>query len=264
MLKTVFYLSKMDCPSEEQMVRMKLTGVSSVQKLDFDLESRTVLVYHEGQPEVIDSLLGELSLGSKRLSSTATESFTAGIPEDHHRKLLWTVLGINFSFFLIEMLFGVFASSLGLVADSLDMLADAVVYGLSLWAVGSSLSRKKAVATKSGYFQLLLAALGFFEVVRRFVGDEQVPDFLSMIVVSAFALIANSFCLYLLQRSKSKEAHLKASMIFTSNDVIINAGVILAGILVFYTGSKYPDLIIGGIIFLIVTRGAFRILKLGR
>jgi Co/Zn/Cd efflux system component len=85
-----------------------------------------------------------------------------------------------------------------------------------------------------------------------------------MIVVSILALIANSVCLYLLQRSKSEEAHMKASMIFTSNDVIINSGVILAGILVLVTKSKYPDLVIGGIVFLIVVRGAIRMLKLGK
>jgi len=67
-----------------------------------------------------------------------------------------------------------------------------------------------------------------------------------MIVVSILALVANSICLYLLQGSKSDEAHMKASMIFTSNDVIINSGVILAGILVLVTESKYPDLIVGG------------------
>jgi len=57
---------------------------------------------------------------------------------------------------------------------------------------------------------------------------------------------------------------MKATMIFTSNDIIINTGVILAGILVLLTKSKYPDLIIGAIVFLIVVRGAFRILKLGK
>jgi Co/Zn/Cd efflux system component len=85
-----------------------------------------------------------------------------------------------------------------------------------------------------------------------------------MIVVSILALIANAVCLYLLQRSKSEEAHMKASMIFTSNDVVINGGVILAGILVSVTESRYPDLIIGGIVFLIVVRGAIRMLKLGK
>jgi len=78
------------------------------------------------------------------------------------------------------------------------------------------------------------------------------------------AFIANSVCLYLLQKSKSEEAHMKATMIFTSNDIIINTGVIAAGVLVLLTQSKYPDLIIGAIVFLIVVRGAFRILKLGK
>jgi Co/Zn/Cd efflux system component len=90
------------------------------------------------------------------------------------------------------------------------------------------------------------------------------PNFKMMIVVSLLALVANSVCLYLLQKSKSNEAHMKASMIFTSNDVIINSGVILAGVLVLYTNSRYPDLIIGAIVFLIVVRGALRILKLGK
>ena len=90
------------------------------------------------------------------------------------------------------------------------------------------------------------------------------PDFRMMIGVSLLALMANSVCLYLLQRSKSDEAHMKATMIFTSNDVIINSGVILAGILVLVTESRYPDLIIGGIVFLIVVRGAIRMLNLGK
>jgi Co/Zn/Cd efflux system component len=83
-----------------------------------------------------------------------------------------------------------------------------------------------------------------------------------MITVSILALIANSICLYLLQKSKSKEAHMQASMIFTSNDVIINLGVITAGVLVYWLQSNKPDLIIGTIVFLLVIQGAVRILKL--
>ena len=153
---------------------------------------------------------------------------------------------------------------MGLVADSLDMLADAVVYGLSLWAVGAIGARKKKVATLSGYLQMCLAVLGLVEIVRRFFGFEAVPDFRIMIGVSMLALIANSICLVLLQKYRSREAHMKASMIFTSNDVIINAGVILAGVLVLLTNSNIPDLIVGTIVFLIVVRGAVRILELGK
>ena len=90
------------------------------------------------------------------------------------------------------------------------------------------------------------------------------PDFQTMIVVSVLALIANVICLYLLQKGKSKEAHMQASMIFTSNDVIVNLGVIVAGGLVYLTNSKYPDLIVGTIVFFIVVQGAFKILKLSK
>ena len=124
--------------------------------------------------------------------------------------------------------------------------------------------RKKKVARLSGYFQLTLALLGIIEVARRFIQFEAMPDYRIIIGISVLALIANAICLLLLQKSQSKEAHMKASMIFTSNDVIINSGVILAGVLVLVTQSKYPDLIIGSIVFLIVVRGAIRILKLGK
>ena len=86
-----------------------------------------------------------------------------------------------------------------------------------------------------------------------------------MIIVSAFALAANGICLYLMQKSKSKdEAHMKASMIFTSNDVIINLGVISAGVLVNWLNSGKPDLIIGTIVFVLVIQGAMRILNLSK
>ena len=84
-----------------------------------------------------------------------------------------------------------------------------------------------------------------------------------MIVISFLALIANTICLYILQKSKSNEAHMQASMIFTSNDVIINLGVIIAGVLVLWSNSSIPDLIIGAIVFILVIQGAIRILKLG-
>jgi Co/Zn/Cd efflux system component len=145
------------------------------------------------------------------------------------------------------------------------MLADSFVYGISLFAVGGTVIRKKRIAKLAGYFQISLAIVGFLEILRRFFGNEVLPDFSTMIVVSSFALIANGLCLYLMQQSKSKEeAHMKASMIFTSNDVIINLGVILAAILVNLLDSGKPDLIVGTIVFVLVIKGALSILKLSK
>ncbi|MFP4506047.1 MAG: cation transporter [Cyclobacteriaceae bacterium] len=266
MNKTTFRIAKMDCPSEENLLRMQLDELKAVKSLHFDIPQRRLVVVHQGELDKIEKAIGALKLDSsivKTEQATDNEAKLPSADEQKQRKLLWAVLIINFAFFVIEITTGFLSDSMGLVADSLDMLADALVYGLSLFAIGHA-ARKKRTARISGYLQLTLAAIGLAEIIRRFVGMEELPDFQTMIIVSAFALLANATSLYLLQKSKSQEAHMQASMIFTSNDIIINLGVILAGVLVFVTSSKLPDLIIGAIVFVIVTRGAIRILKLGR
>jgi len=264
MQKSVFEISKMDCPSEENLIRMKLDGISGIKNLDFDIPNRRLQVFHQGEVQEIEQSILDLNLGGKRLQTQETDQ-TDFSENTQQKKLLWSVLIINFLFFIIEMTTGFFSKSMGLVADSLDMLADSFVYGISLFAVGGSVLRKKKIARLAGIFQLILAIIGFGEVLRRFFSEEKMPDFTMMIVVSIFALIANGICLYLLQKSKSKqEVHMKASMIFTSNDVIINIGVILAALLVHWLNSNKPDLVIGSIVFILVVQGAIRILKLGK
>ena len=263
MQKTTFEISKMDCPSEENIIRMKLAEISSIENLDFDIPNRKLTIYHNGDHQQIEGSIVELRLGGKKLSSELTNQ-TKFEEHSNQKKLLWSVLLINFIFFIIEMTTGLISRSMGLVADSLDMLADSLVYGISLSAVGGTFIRKKRIAKVAGYFQITLASVGFMEVVKRFFGTEKMPDFSTMIVVSVLALIANGICLYLLQKSKSKEAHMQASMIFTSNDIIINLGVIVAGGLVNWLDSSKPDLIIGTIVFALVIQGAIRILKLSK
>lgn len=263
MQKTIFEIQKMDCPSEENLIRLKLDGIKEVTHLDFDLEKRRLIVYHSNNLDLIEESISQLKLDSKLISTVASNDIDFSELSDQ-KKVLWAVLIINFVFFLIEIISGLISNSMGLVADSLDMLADAFVYGISLYAAGGTVKVKKNIAKLAGYFQITLAVIGFIEVLRRFVGVEEFPDFRTMIVVSVFALIANGFCLYLLQKSKSKEAHMRASMIFTSNDVIINLGVIIAGFLVLLLRSGIPDLVIGTIVFVLVVIGAIRILKLSK
>jgi Co/Zn/Cd efflux system component len=265
MQKTIFNISKMDCPSEERMIRMKLDGFSEIQSLNFDIPERKLEVYHTNKYDNILAALESLHLDTTLISSEPVEGIK--LPKEHiskERQVLWQVLAINFFFFVLEIITGFIAGSMGLVADSLDMLADSIVYGLSLIAVGGTLHRKKKVAGMAGYFQLALGILGFLEVVRRFISQEELPNYLLMIIVSLLALAGNSVCLYLLQKAKSQEAHMQASMIFTSTDVIVNIGVIMAGGVVYLTTSKLPDLIIGTIVFILVGRGAYRILQLSK
>jgi Co/Zn/Cd efflux system component len=254
----------MDCPSEEQMIRMKLADLTNINSLDFDIANRQLTVFHTDNHDQIFQRLDNLKFDTSLIESVSTDNYSTTDNTDQERKLLWQVLAINFFFFAFELTTGFISNSMGLVADSLDMLADSIVYGLALFAVGGTMTRKKNIAKSAGYFQLTLAVFGFIEVIRRFIGTGTIPAFQTMIIISILALIGNGLCLYLLQKSKSKEAHMQASMIFTSNDVIVNLGVIVAGGLVYLTNSKYPDLIVGTIVFFIVGQGAFKILKLSK
>jgi len=171
------------------------------------------------------------------------------------------LLAINAVMFVLELTTGVIAQSTALVADSLDMFADAAVYGLSLYAVAHSIRMQVRAAHVAGVLQLILALGVLLEVGRRFLlGSE--PESALMMVMALIALVANSTCLILIFRHRHGGAHMKASWIFSANDVIINLGVIVAGVLVAWTGSNYPDLVVGTIVGLIVLNGARRILAL--
>ncbi|MEQ3662667.1 MAG: cation transporter, partial [Flavobacterium sp.] len=133
MNKTIFEISKMDCPSEENLIRMKLNEISSIAFLNFDIPNRKLTVFHNGEIDQIEKSIIELNLGGKKISTEHTEQtdFKENI---NQKKLLWIVLIINFIFFIIEMSTGFISKSMGLVADSLDMLADSFVYGISIFA----------------------------------------------------------------------------------------------------------------------------------
>ena len=255
--KTIFKVPRMDCSSEETLIRMKLQAFPEVKGMEFDLPERLLSVYHDGRRDQILDAICELNLGGSIVSTEEIEEIPTS-DDGKQKRLLWAVLLINFVFFLLEMSFGLLSHSMGLVADSLDMLADSLVYALALFAVGAAVSRKKMVARVAGWFQISLAVLGIVEVVRRFLEAEGSPDFMTMMIVSTLALAANGVCLYLLQKTKSAEAHMQASMIFTSNDVIINLGVIVAGLLVYLTDSQLPDLVVGIVVFVLVLLGARR------
>ena len=262
MQKTSFLIRQMDCLAEEQMIRMKLDGLDQISSLQFDIPNRQLTVFHAGGADELFSVLQPLQLDTSILESVEVSDAPLSQKQETDRKILIQVLLINAFFFLLEGLTGFLSNSMGLVADGLDMLADSLVYGLALFAIGSSIQRKMQIAKLTGYFQLSLAILGLVEVIRRFLGFGETPSFQTMIVISILALIGNALSLYLLQKSQNEEAHFQALTICTSNDVIVNLGVIVAGVLVYFTQSRIPDLIIGTIVFVLVSRGAYRILKI--
>lgn len=179
------------------------------------------------------------------------------------KKVLIILLAINAVMFVLELVMGILAESTGLIADSLDMFADATVYCIGLYAVGKSVSKKANAAFISGVFQIMLSLAVAADILRRFfVGSE--PESVLIIAIGCIALFANTVCLILISKHKNGEVHMRASWIFSKNDVIANLGVIIAGLLVLMLGSRWPDLVIGSIIVIVVFRGGLSIIKQAR
>lgn len=175
-------------------------------------------------------------------------------------RVLIILLIINALMFVIEITLGFVAESTALIADSLDMLADATVYGIGLYAVGKPVLSKVRAAHTSGIFQIILGSAVAVDVIRRFIYGSE-PEPLIMLMVGAAALVANLICMKLIFRHRHGDVHMRASWIFSKNDVIANVGILLAAGLVYALDSSYPDMVIGLMIAVIVIRGGFHIVR---
>lgn len=264
MKKTKIKIQKMDCPSEIKMIEGVVEKIDQDIRMDFDLGDRTVSFYHGVDASLILQGLKNISLPGTLLSSEdILESDVPEVAPSVEAKTLKYLLAINFTMFFVEIFVGFYADSTGLIADGLDMLADSFVYGLSLYAVGKSLEAKNRTALLSGVMQISLGLLCLIEVARKFLfGSEPLSSF--MIVISIIALVANVWCLILIHKHKDGEIHMKASWIFSANDVIVNTGVIISGVLVYVLNSNIPDLVIGASVSLIVIKGGVSIIKLAK
>lgn len=264
MYKTRVVIRKMDCAAEERLVRMAVEGDPAVHRVDADLPARAVDVYHEGSTDRLVELLRPLNFGAEVVRSEPVEDCAAEtVPTSAQaeRRILRIALAINAGMFLAESIGGYLADSSALIADSLDMFADAAVYGIALYGVGQAFTGQQKAARLSGWIQLSLAGGALFEVVRRAIGGSE-PESSLMLGVAIVALVANATTMWLLSRHRQGGVHMKASWIFTTNDVLANAGVIVGALLVRATGSAIPDLIVGAGIACIVFSGALRILRL--
>ncbi|WP_166423312.1 cation diffusion facilitator family transporter [Paraglaciecola sp. 20A4] len=183
--------------------------------------------------------------------------------DKEQRTLLWTVLGLNGGMFFVEFIAGWLGDSSGLMADSLDMLADAMVYMVGLYAVGKAIQYKAKAALFNGSLQLVLAGLILVDVIMRLVGGSE-PQTGIMLWISLLALAVNLFCFILLSRYRTGDINMRASWICSRNDMIANVGVIISAGLVVWLDSAIPDLIIGTIIALVIVQSSVKIVQESR
>jgi len=178
------------------------------------------------------------------------------------RTLIW-VLGINITQVLLAGIVGIIADSTGLLGAALDNVGDAAVYVVSIFAVGRSIAAKSRAATLSGVLLILLAIGLLAEVIRRFVTGSD-PIGWAMILTAIANAASNLICLRLLHSHRERGVHVKASWIFTMNDMLANVGIVVSGIAVMILKSPVPDLLIGLLVVAIVIKGGWEILEHAR
>jgi cation diffusion facilitator family transporter len=176
----------------------------------------------------------------------------------HERRILVVVLLINASMFAAEFSAGLVAGSTALLADSLDMLADAIIYAIGLFALGRASHWRARAALTSGLFQLALGAGIAIEAVLKLFVDA-LPDTATMGLFGVLALIANTVCFVLLTRFRDGDINLRATWICSRNDMIGNVGVLIAAGLVWWLGAAWPDIVTGLMIAVVVIYSATRI-----
>jgi Co/Zn/Cd efflux system component len=176
------------------------------------------------------------------------------------RKTLKQVLGINMFQVALAGIVGFIANSTGLLGAALDNLADSAVYIVSIYAVGKGVVAQSRAANLSGVLLIGLGLLLLGEVIRRFLTEAE-PIGWAMIITAIINAASNLFALRLLKSQGERGVHMKASMVFTSNDMLVNLGIVLSGIGVMLLNSPLPDLIISLITVGIVLKGGYEILK---
>ena len=177
-----------------------------------------------------------------------------------HGRVLWMVLAINAVMFIVEGLAGMAANSTSLLADALDMLGDALVYGFSLFVLARSARWQAGASLAKGAFMLVFGLGVMGEAVYK-VLHPVIPSVETMGMVGGVALAANLVCFFLLNRHRADNLNMSSTWLCSRNDLIANVGVLLAAAGSYLLGSRWPDLVVGSIIAALFLSSAFGVLR---
>jgi Co/Zn/Cd efflux system component len=176
------------------------------------------------------------------------------------RRVLVVVMMLNLMMFVLEFGAGIIADSAALMADSVDMLGDGLVYGISLYALEQSLRWRAGMALAKGGFILALGLGIIVEIVLKVLWGHPPASGL-MLVFGAMALIVNVSCVALLWPYRRHDVNLSSTFECSRNDVMANAGVIVAAFVVSVTASPWPDIAIAVVIASLFLRSAFKVTR---
>jgi cation diffusion facilitator family transporter len=177
---------------------------------------------------------------------------------ESHSRVLWIVLGINSAMFVVEGAAGLLAHSTSLLADALDMLGDALVYGFSLFVLARSARWQAGAALAKGAFMLVFGLAVVTEAAYK-IFYPVMPRVETMSIVGVLAVAANLLCFSLLFRHRADNRNMSSTWLCSRNDLVANVGVLIAAGAGYLFAAGWPDIIIGCTIAALFLRSALRV-----
>ena len=177
-------------------------------------------------------------------------------------KILWIVLSINLVVFFGQFSAAIVANSSSLLADSIDMMGDVLAYGISIYAFNKGEKWGARASLFKGIIIGILACIVLLDVAKQIFIEELMPASNIMLIFSLIGLGANSICLWLLTSYQNDNLNMKSVWICSRNDILVNLSVIFTAILVFYFQSKWPDIVVGTVLAIILFKSAVHIIRL--
>jgi Co/Zn/Cd efflux system component len=176
-----------------------------------------------------------------------------------HKTVLIIVLLINAALFVVEAAAGLLGNSTALLADSLDMLGDSLIYAFSLYVLSRSAAWKAKAALLKGAVMAVFGVGVLLEVIFKTISGI-LPSAETMGIIGTLVLLGNGTCFLLLYRHRSDDLNMRSTWLCSRNDIIANAGVLIAAFGVYVTQSVWPDVLIGGAIAVLFLKSAIAVL----
>jgi cobalt-zinc-cadmium efflux system protein len=181
-------------------------------------------------------------------------------------------ISLNFLFVIIEVVAGLFIHSLSLLSDAGHNLADVGALALSLLAfkllkVKSNKQftygyRKTSILVALFNAMVLLLSIGaiVYEAIHRFLQPEPVQGN-TIAIIAGIGIIINFSTALLFMRDKDKDINIKSAYLHLMSDAIVSLGLVIGGIIIFYTNWFWIDSVLSIVVALVILLSTWRLLK---
>lgn len=175
------------------------------------------------------------------------------------RRVVLAVALLNLSYFFVEFAVALEAGSVSLLADSVDFLEDTAINLLIFVALGWPMARRAVMGKAMAAILVVPASVAAWQAVQAF-SDPVAPDASPVVLASLGAIGVNGVSAWLLVRVRHHGGSLsRAAFLSARNDVAVNLAIIAMAGATLWTGSGWPDLVLGCVIIVVALHAAHEV-----